>query len=88
VLLLRRSFLQTSLVDLGMSPLCESYVVAERLADVEPFYPLHVYVCGQCVLVQLHESVSPASIFTEYTYFSSYSTTWKRTCSEHRQSVT
>jgi hypothetical protein len=52
-----------------MSPLCESYVVAERLADVEPFDPLDVYVSGQCFVVQLHESVSPASIFTEYAYF-------------------
>jgi hypothetical protein len=69
---------QTSLVDLGMSPLCESYVVPERLADVEPFYPLHVYACGQC----------RASIFTEYAYYSSYSATWKRTCTEHRQRVT
>ena len=68
--------LRTSFVDLGMSPLCESYADPERLAEMEPFYPLHAYVCGQCFLVQLQEFVTPAEIFTEYAYFSSYSTTW------------
>jgi hypothetical protein len=59
-----------------MSPLCESYVRADQLADMEPFYPLHAYVCGQCFLVQLQEFVTPDEIFTEYAYFSSYSTSW------------
>jgi hypothetical protein len=68
--------LEASFVDLGMSPLCESFVRPEQLAEMEPFYPLHAYVCGQCFLVQLHESVAPASLFTEYAYFSSYSTSW------------
>jgi SAM-dependent methyltransferase len=43
---------------------------------MEPFYPLHAYVCGQCFLVQLQEFVTPSEIFTEYAYFSSYSTSW------------
>ena len=68
--------LEHTFVDLGMSPLCESYVSADRLNEMEPFYPLHVYVCGNCFLVQLEEFVSPESIFTEYAYFSSYSDTW------------
>jgi C-methyltransferase C-terminal domain/Putative zinc binding domain/Methyltransferase domain len=63
-------------VDLGMSPLCESYLGAEQLNQMEPFYPLHVYVCENCYLVQLQEYVSPERIFTEYAYFSSYSDTW------------
>jgi len=63
-------------VDLGMSPLCESYVPKERLNEAEPFYPLHVYVCDQCFLVQLEEYVSPEAIFTEYAYFSSYADSW------------
>ena len=63
-------------VDLGMSPLCESYLDANQLDDMEPFYPLHVYVCAQCFLVQLEEYVSPETIFREYAYFSSYSTSW------------
>jgi SAM-dependent methyltransferase len=68
--------LQTSFIDLGMSPLCESFAGPEQLADMEVFYPLHAYVCGHCFLVQLHHTVSPVSIFTEYAYFSSYSTSW------------
>jgi SAM-dependent methyltransferase len=43
---------------------------------MEPFYPLHAYVCGECLLVQLQEFVTPAEIFSEYAYFSSYSTSW------------
>jgi SAM-dependent methyltransferase len=68
--------LETTFVDLGMSPLCESYVPRERLNAMEPFYPLHVWVCGRCFLVQLEEYVSPESIFTEYAYFASYSDSW------------
>src|SRR5437868_3806055 len=65
-----------SFVDLGMSPLCESYVPAAALNNMEPFYPLHVWVCEKCLLVQLDEYVSPEHIFSEYAYFSSYSTSW------------
>ena len=68
--------LRHTFVDLGMSPLCESYVAKEKLNHMEPFYPLHVYVCDQCFLVQLQEYVSPAEIFTEYAYFSSYADSW------------
>lgn len=71
-----RSSLQHTLVDLGMSPLCESYLTAEQLNQMEPFYPLHVYVCERCFLAQLEEYVSPADIFTEYAYFSSFSDSW------------
>src|SRR5579863_3684835 len=63
-------------VDLGMSPLCESYLAANQINQMEPFYPLHVKVCGKCFLVQLEQYVSPEEIFTEYAYFSSYSTSW------------
>lgn len=68
--------LQHTFIDLGMSPLCESYVSADQLNQMEPFYPLHVRVCGYCFLVQLEEYVSAESIFTDYAYFSSYSETW------------
>lgn len=68
--------LQQTVVDLGMSPLCESYLSASQINQMEPFYPLHVRVCGRCFLVQLEEYVSPESIFTDYAYFSSYSDTW------------
>lgn len=63
-------------VDLGMSPLCESYIGCERLTHPEMFYPLHVYVCDKCFLVQLPEHVSPKQIFSDYAYFSSYSDSW------------
>jgi hypothetical protein len=59
-----------------MSPLCESYLAEEQLNQMEPFYPLHVFVCEQCFLVQLEEFVSPEHIFTEYAYFSSYADSW------------
>ena len=65
-----------SLVDLGMSPLCESFLAPEQLDAMEPYFPLHALVCGSCFLVQLNEYVSPEHIFREYAYFSSYSTTW------------
>jgi hypothetical protein len=68
--------LQHTFVDLGMSPLCESYLSAEQQNHMEPFYPLHVWVCEKCYLVQLEEYVSVESIFTEYAYYSSYSTSW------------
>jgi SAM-dependent methyltransferase len=75
---LRRTF-----VDLGMSPLCESFLTAEQLNRMEPFYPLRVLVCQQCYLVQLDEYVSPEHIFTEYAYFSSYSDSWLKHASRY-----
>src|SRR5580704_78284 len=73
-------FCQASLthtfVDLGMSPLCESYLTADQLNGMEPFYPLHVKVCEECFLVQLEQYVSAEHIFSEYAYFSSYSDSW------------
>ncbi|MGO9437158.1 MAG: methyltransferase domain-containing protein [Terracidiphilus sp.] len=68
--------LKTTFVDLGMSPLCESVLAADQLDQMEPFFPLHVLVCSNCFLVQLREYVRPEAIFTEYGYFSSYSTSW------------
>ncbi len=63
-------------VDLGMSPLCESYVPAERLEGPETFYPLHVRLCESCLLVQIPAYVSGEDIFSDYAYFSSYSDSW------------
>jgi SAM-dependent methyltransferase len=68
--------LALTFVDLGMSPLCESYVPAERLDAPEVFYPLHVRLCGSCLLVQLPVYVSGEDIFSDYAYFSSYSDSW------------
>lgn len=68
--------LSHTFVDLGMSPLCQTHIDAGHLNHMEPFYPLHVYVCDGCFLVQLDEYVSPADIFSQYDYFSSYSDSW------------
>ncbi len=68
--------LTTSFMDLGMSPLCESFLRADQVDAMEPFYPLHTLVCDGCFLVQLKEYVKPEHIFTEYAYFSSFSTSW------------
>lgn len=71
-----KSSLKHTLVDLGMSPLCESFLSSEQLNRMEPFYPLRVYVCESCFLAQLEEYVSPEEIFNEYAYFSSYADSW------------
>jgi hypothetical protein len=68
--------LTLTFVDLGMSPLCESYVPADQTDSAEVFYPLHVRLCGQCLLVQLPAYVAGEDIFSDYAYFSSYSTSW------------
>jgi SAM-dependent methyltransferase len=64
------------MVDLGKSPLCESFLPADRLEAMEPFYPLHVRVCTRCWLAQLPSFVPPDEIFHEYAYFSAYSDSW------------
>src|SRR5262245_13973436 len=72
-----------SVVDLGMSPLCESYLPADQLDRMEPFYPLHVRVCRKCYLVQLSEYVKVEEIFNEYAYFSSFSSAWLKHAEEY-----
>ena len=68
--------MRTTFVDLRMSPLCQTHIRVDQLHEMEPFYPLHAYVCEECFLVQLQEFVAPDEIFTEYAYFSSYSASW------------
>lgn len=62
--------------DLGMSPLCESFLAADQTNQMEPFYPLKVWVCGECLLAQLEQYVAPEHIFSDYAYFSAFSTAW------------
>ncbi len=62
--------------DLGMSPLANSFLPAERVNSMEPFYPLRALVCSECFLVQLEEFQTPEHIFSDYAYFSSYSSSW------------
>src|ERR1700746_4148671 len=82
-----RTSLQQTFVDLGMSPLCESYLAPDQLNRMEPFYPLHVKVCEKCFLVQLEQYVSPEQIFTEYAYFSSYSDSWLKHASNYVEMI-
>ena len=70
------SELSQNFVDLGMSPLSNSYLNSEQIKQKELFFPLHVFVCKNCLLVQLEEFESPKNIFSNYAYFSSYSKTW------------
>jgi hypothetical protein len=70
-----------------MSPLCETYLTADQLDGMEPFYPLHVKVCGSCYLVQLPEFVAPEQIFGEYAYFSSFSAAWLKHAEEYAAMV-
>ena len=68
--------LEHTFVDLGMSPMANSYIKPEQLNRMEPFYPLHVYVCAKCWLVQLEQFATPHDIFSDYAYFSSFSDSW------------
>ena len=75
--------LERTFVDLGMSPLCESYPSFAELSRGEVYYPLHVYICEQCWLVQLEEYESAESIFSDYAYFASYSDSWLKHCERY-----
>jgi hypothetical protein len=69
-----------SFVDLGMQPLSNSYVAKESTRTMEPFFPLHAYVCERCLLVQVPELESPERIFSDYAYLSSMSDSWLDHC--------
>jgi 2-polyprenyl-3-methyl-5-hydroxy-6-metoxy-1,4-benzoquinol methylase len=77
-----------SVVDLGMSPLCESFLAADQINGMEPFYPLHLRICEDCRLAQIEEYVRPADIFTEYAYFSAYSAAWLKHASNYVEAMT
>lgn len=68
--------LEHTFADLGMSPLANSYVSPEKANAMEPFYPLHAYVCAKCWLVQLQMYQTGEDIFSDYAYFSSFSDSW------------
>lgn len=75
--------LSRTFVDLGMSPLCESYPSVADMSQGERYYPLHVYICESCWLVQLQEFETPENIFGEYAYFASYSDSWLKHCEKY-----
>lgn len=80
---LRRTF-----ADLGASPLSNSFIKPEQLGAMEPFFPLHAYVCERCFLVQLEEYESPKNIFNDYAYFASFSTSWLEHCARYTEKMT
>lgn len=80
--------LKDTFVNLGLSPLSNSYVKKDALNKGEYFFPLHVRVCQNCFLVQLEEYESPADIFTDYAYFSSYSDLWLAHAKKYVEMVT
>jgi hypothetical protein len=82
------SRLRHTLVDLGMSPPCESILKADQIDQMELYYPLNVMVCDTCLLVQLKEYVSAETIFSEYAYFSSYSTSWVAHAKAYCEAIT
>ncbi len=83
-----RADLKRTFVDLGMSPLCETYPSAADLNHGEVYYPLHVYVCETCFLVQLEEYEKPENIFSDYPYFSSFSDSWLKHAENYCQKMT
>src|SRR5579884_1561535 len=83
-----RAPLQHTFVDLGVSPLANSYLTTAQLAAMEPFYPLHVYVCDHCLLVQVPHVETPEHIFSTYAYFSSYSSAWLKHAKAYTDLVT
>ncbi len=80
--------LEQLVVDLGMQPLCESFVAADKLNDMEPFYPVQAYVCGSCFLVQVPELVSGEAIYGHYAYFSSFSDSWLQHARQYADMIT
>ena len=80
--------LVTSLIDLGISPLSNSYLRPDALGSPEKSYPLHAWVCDNCFLVQLEAFESPDAIFGDYAYFSSYSDSWLRHVSDYADAIT
>jgi SAM-dependent methyltransferase len=73
-------------LDLGRQPLANSFLTSAQLDQLEPRYPLEVYVCSQCHLVQLIHVVDPSALFRHYVYFSSampkVSARWRRYADE------
>ena len=81
--------LHVSVADLGMSPVSNDNIKLEKLSSMEPFYPLHAYVCEQCWLVQLEQFQAADAIFSdEYAYFSSYSESWLEHARQYSLKVT
>ena len=82
-----RSEKNRTFVDLGTSPLANSYIRPDQLSDLEPFFALHPFVCEECYLVQLEAFETPENIFGDYAYFSSFSDTWLEHCRTYAATI-
>ena len=81
-------YLQNTFLNLGMSPLANSFLTSGQINQMEPFYPLHAFVCDKCFLVQLEQFECPEKIFGDYAYFSSYSESWLNHARKYAESMT
>ncbi len=81
------SVLVDTFIDLGMSPLSNAFLRVDQLNQMEPFYPLHAWVCAKCFLVQLEQFAFPENIFTNYAYFSSFSESWLKHAAEYVEEI-
>lgn len=80
--------LERTFTDLGMSPLANSYLNEEQILGMEPFFPLHTYVCEKCFLVQLPMHETSENIFSDYAYFSSYAESMLKHASQYVDMIT
>jgi len=80
--------LRHTFANLGVQPLCETYLEPDQLREMERFYPLHVFVCERCLLVQLEGSIAPEKIYKQYAYFSSHSKGWLKHIEEYADMIT
>lgn len=79
--------LSETFADLGVSPPSNAYLTEADLHRMEPFYPLHAFVCGNCFLVQLDEFQTPDQLFGRYRYFSSFSESWLRHAERYAETM-
>jgi 2-polyprenyl-3-methyl-5-hydroxy-6-metoxy-1,4-benzoquinol methylase len=80
--------IESTFADLGVQPLCETYLFSDQLKEKEPVYPLHVFFCKKCFLVQLEESITPQEMYKQYAYFSSSSKGWLKHCESYADMIT
>ncbi len=80
--------LEYTFTDLGVQPLCESYIPPDQLNKMEPTYPIHVFFCKKCFLVQLEESITPKEMYQKYAYFSSSSKGWMKHSENYAEMIT
>lgn len=77
-----------SVLDLGATPPCERFLTAAMLDEAEETYPLHLRLCPECLLLQIPALISPQDTFSDYAYYSSFSTSWVEHARQFVESAT